>query len=167
MGQRREIRSYDYVNHPYPTVRDALITDTQALFIEATRAATSRARAVAAALQVNIGGLDVSADISLQVGDIKEAPPQSTSPTIRIPIGWQAASKPRLFPLMSAELSVYPLTPTETQLDFLGRYDPPLGKVGDALDAVLGHKIAEASVHRFIADVAHYLRENLGKANPA
>ena len=63
---------------------------------------------------------------------------------------------------MSAELSVYPLTGTETQLDFHGHYEPPLGLLGGAVDAVIGHKIAEASVHRFVSDVAHYLRDTLG-----
>ena len=62
---------------------------------------------------------------------------------------------------MNAELSVYPLTPTETQLDFLGRYEPPLGILGGALDAMVGHHIAQASVHRFVTDVAKYLREHV------
>ena len=66
-----------------------------------------------------------------------------------------------LFPLMTAVLAVYPLTATETQLDFSGQYDPPLGAVGDAVDALIGHRIAEASVHRFVTDVARYLREHL------
>jgi hypothetical protein len=62
---------------------------------------------------------------------------------------------------MSAELSVYPLTSTETQLDFLGHYEPPLSVLGGAIDAMVGHRIAEASVHRFIADIAQYLRHHL------
>ena len=49
----------------------------------------------------------------------------------------------------------------ETQLDFSGQYEPPLGAVGDAVDALVGHRIAEASVHRFVTDVARYLREHL------
>jgi hypothetical protein len=63
---------------------------------------------------------------------------------------------------MRAELSVYPLTATETQLDFAGRYEPPLGALGSAMDAMVGHRIAEASVHRFLQDVAAYLRRELG-----
>jgi hypothetical protein len=65
---------------------------------------------------------------------------------------------------MDSVLTIYPLTATETQLDFLGRYDPPLGVVGDAMDALVGRRIAEASVHRFIGDVARYLREEIGKS---
>jgi len=97
----RDVRGYDYVNHPYAAVREALVKD---------------------------------------------------------PAGVQRAA---LFPIMHAELSVYPLTATETQLDLQGRYAPPLGIVGGAVDAVVGHRIAEASVHCLVADVASYLREHL------
>ena len=38
MKQRHEIRSYDYVNHPYAAVRQALVTDPAAIFAAATRA---------------------------------------------------------------------------------------------------------------------------------
>ena len=68
---------------------------------------------------------------------------------------------PRLFPLMRAELSIYPLTATETQLDFKGFYEPPFGALGNAVNAIVGHRIAEASVERLVTDVAQYLRKNL------
>jgi hypothetical protein len=57
------------------------------------------------------------------------------------------------------------LTATETQLDFAGRYQPPLGPLGSVLDAAIGHRIAEASVHRFVADVAQHLREIMAQAD--
>jgi hypothetical protein len=157
----REIRSYDYVNHPYVAVRDALVKDPVAVLRAATNAAASRARAVAAALHVKLGPLDLGAEIAVTVGAISETHDAPISPVTRIPIEWSAAQRAALFPIMNAELSVYPLTATETQLDFLGRYEPPLGIVGGALDAMVGHRIAEASVHRLVADVASYLREHL------
>jgi hypothetical protein len=64
---------------------------------------------------------------------------------------------------MKAELAVYPLTATETQLDLSGNYDPPFGALGSVIDAVLMHRIAEASVHQFIKDIAVYLRAELAK----
>ena len=156
----REIRSFDYVNHPYSAVRDLLVKDPAGVLRAATNAAASRARAVAAALHVNIGPLQIAAEIAVTVGKISEQAPNAPRVT-RIPIAWSAAQRAILFPIMNAELSVYPLTETETQLDFLGRYEPPLGIVGDALDATVGHRIAEASVHRLVADVANYLREHV------
>ncbi len=82
-------------------------------------------------------------------------------PVTRLQLEWQAAKMPSLFPLMKAELSIYPLTATETQLDFFGVYEASLGTVGKAVNAIVGHRIAEVSVHRFVSDVAGYLRQTL------
>lgn len=164
MNRGREVRSFDYVNHPYETVRDVLRADPEDVFRAATRAAASRARSVASELHVDIGGLAVSAPINLSIGGIEETARGARSgPVTRIPVAWEGAQHPGLFPLMSAELSIYPLTATETQLDFQGRYEPPLGAVGNAIDAVVGHRIAEASVHRFVRDVARHLRDSIGE----
>jgi hypothetical protein len=161
---RSDIRSYDYVNHSYATVRQTLVADPAAVFRAATRAAAERARSVAAQLRVSIAGVDLAADIAVSVGEITdEATGPAGGPTTRIPIYWEAADHPRLFPLMDAVLSLYPLTATETQLDLQGRYEPPLGLVGAAVDALVLHRLAEASVHRFTADVAAYLRDQLTK----
>jgi hypothetical protein len=166
VANRLEIRSYDYVNHPYERVRDALVADPASVFSAATRAAAARARSVAAALHVTVGGLEVSAEIALAVGAIEEEDSNGYASKItRIPISWQAAERAHLFPLMDAELSVYALTATETQLDFLGHYEPPLGVVGGAFNTIVGHRVAEASVHRFVTDVAEYLRERLRSAS--
>jgi hypothetical protein len=162
MSKGREIRCYDYVNRPYAQVRDALIEDALGLFQSATKAAASRAHSVASELHVDLGGIGVEADISITVTNTEEKVSQSMSaPATRLFIEWEAATMPRLFPLMKAEISIYPLTATETQLDFSGVYSPPLGAVGKAVNAIVGHRIAEVSVHRFVSDVAAYLRQSL------
>ncbi len=164
MSKGREIRSFDYVNHPYERVREALTVDTRAVFQAATKAASDRAKDVASALRVNIAGLEVSSDISISIHRIEEKPHEIGShPTTRLQLEWESARSPGLFPLMKAELSLYPLTATETQLDFAGSYTPPLGPLGTAVNAIVGHRIAEASVHRFLADVARYLRAKLSR----
>jgi hypothetical protein len=80
---------------------------------------------------------------------------------MRLVLEWKAATMPGLFPLMKGELSVYPLTSTETQLDLSGVYEPPFGAVGKTMNAIVGHRIAEGSVHRFVSDVAGYLWQAL------
>jgi hypothetical protein len=158
----REIRCYDYVNHSYEQVRDALSHDAIAVFQSATKAAASRAQSVAAELRVDIGGIAIEADIRIEVRKVEERPADSMSgPVTRLQLEWEAARNPRLFPFMKADLSIYPLTSTETQLDFSGVYEPPLGPLGKAMNAVAGHRIAEVSVHRFVNDVAGYLRQHL------
>ena len=101
----------------------------------------------------------MATDIAISVKHVEErAQGATSSPETRMQLQWEAAKSPRLFPFMRAEFSIYPLTATETQLDFAGTYEPPLGVLGSAMNAIIGHRIAEASVHRFVTDVAEYLR---------
>ena len=165
-GKGRKIRCYDYVNHPYERVCDALKQNALMVFQSATKTAASRAQSVAAELRVDFAGIGVKTDIKIDVKRVDEKSGGSASmPTTRLTLEWKAAKMPRLFPLMRGELFVYPLTATETQLDFLGVYEPPLGPLGKALNAVALHRIVESSVHRFVADVAEYLRQALGFAS--
>lgn len=165
MTKGRKIRCYDYVNHPYEQVRDALSKDAPSVFQSATKAAASRAQSIASALRVDIGGIGVGTDIRISVKSIDEKAAKTTpAPVTRLQLEWEAARMPRLFPLMKAELFIYPLTGTETQLDFVGLYEPPLGALGKAVNAIVGHRIAEVSVHGFVADVAVYLRQALWRA---
>jgi hypothetical protein len=160
----REIRCYDYVNHPYERVRDALTRNALTVFQSATKTAASRAQSVAAELRVDFGGIGLRTDIKIVVRGVEEtasAPVSTPATTLRLE--WEAATMPRWFPLMNGELSVYPLTSTETQLDFSGIYEPPFGAVGKTVNAVVGHRIAEVSVHRFVSDVAEYLRQALAE----
>jgi hypothetical protein len=158
----REIRCYDYVNHSYARVRDALQHNALIVFQSATKTAASRAQTVAAELRVDFGGIGVKTDIKIAVQSIEDSVADSVStPSTKLLLEWEAATMPRLFPLMSGELSVYPLTSTETQLDFSGIYEPPFGTLGKTMNAIVGHRIAEASVHRFVSDVAGYLRLTL------
>jgi hypothetical protein len=158
----REIRCYDYVNHPYERVRDALKQNALTVFQSATKTAASRAQSVAAELQVDFGGIAVKTDVKIVLKSVEESVPDPISyPTTTLRLEWEAATMPQLFPLMNGELSVYPLTSTETQLDFSGVYKPPFGALGKTMNAIIGHRIAEASVHRFVDDVAGYLRQTL------
>jgi len=158
----RKIRCYDYVNHPYERVCDALKQSALLVFRSATKTAASRAQSVAAELRVDLAGIGVKTDIKIDVKRVDEkAGGVSSTPTTKLTLEWEAAKMPRLFPLMKGELFVYPLTATETQLDFSGVYKPPLGTVGKTMNAIVGYRIAEVSVHRFVSDVAGYLRQAL------
>lgn len=161
MVKGRKIRCYDYVNHPYERVRDALRQNALIVFQTATKTAASRAQSVAAELRVDFAGIGVKTDIKIHVKNVDEKPRSASMPTTKLTLEWEAAKMPRLFPLMKGELLVYPLTATETQLDFSGVYMPPFGTVGKTMNALVGHRIAEVSVHRFMTDVAGYLRQAL------
>jgi hypothetical protein len=62
---------------------------------------------------------------------------------------------------MAAEISAWPLSSSETQLEIEGGYRPPLGPLGTAIDAAVGHRVAEACVHRLLEDLSEQLRREL------
>ncbi|HKV80568.1 MAG TPA: hypothetical protein VJP02_20625 [Candidatus Sulfotelmatobacter sp.] len=164
MEKGREIRCFDYVNHPYERVRDVLTQHALTVFQSATKTAASRAQSIAAELHVDFGGIGVKTDVKIALNGVEEQSVDTISTrTTRLMLEWEAATMPRWFPLMKGVLSLYPLTATETQLDFSGVYEPPFGAVGKTMNAIVGHRIAEVSVHRFVADVAGYLRQALAK----
>jgi hypothetical protein len=162
MSKGSEIHCYDYVNHPYEQVRGALSKDAPAVFQSATKAAAARAQSIASQLRIDMGGIGIEAEIRVSVKNIEVKDREAMSgPATRLQLEWEAVRMPGLFPLMKADLYIYPLTATETQLDFKGLYEPPLGPLGKAVNAMVGHRIAEVSVHRFVSDVAEYLRKTL------
>ena len=155
MASAHALRAYDYVGRPYATVRDAVAKD-RSIFRRATNAAASRADALAASLRVDLGGIEIGTGIDIVLESVEESDRRTV-----LKIGWEASRATAHFPSMKATLSIYPLSPTETQLDLQGTYTPPLGVVGAALDVLALHRVAEASVHRFVADVARLLRTEL------
>jgi hypothetical protein len=85
------------------------------VFQSATKAAAYRAQSIAAELHVDVGGILVKTDIRISVKSVEENVLDAmSSPATRLLLEWQAATKPHLFPLMKGELSIYPLTATET-----------------------------------------------------
>jgi len=163
MEKGREIRCFDYVNHPYERVRGVLTQNALTVFQSATKTAASRAESIAAELRLDFGGIGVKTDIKIALTGVEEQSDAVSTPITRLMLEWEAATMLRLFPLMKGVLSLYPLTATETQLDFSGVYEPPFGAVGNTMNAIIGHRIAEVSVHHFVTDVAGYLRQALAK----
>ena len=162
MRQPSKVRCYQYVNRPFGEVRELLRQRALTLLQRATTSASARASEVGASLHAGAGAIDVSVDVRIHLHAVRdEEGVAGMSPITRITLGWEAARATALFPVMKAELSFWPLTATETQLEIEGTYHPPLGLVGDAADAAVGHRVAEATVHRFLDDVVEQIRREL------
>jgi hypothetical protein len=161
MTKRHELRCYDYVNRPHEQVHDALLADALGIFARATHSAATRAHDLSAELRVRIGALEIATDVEIQVVEVAGARSPDDRPATRLDLTWQSKRRPGLFPAMTGALWAYALAPRETQIEFVGSYDPPLGLLGDAIDAVAMHRIAEASVQRFVSDIASFLRAEL------
>jgi len=161
MTKRHELRCYDYVNHAYELVRDALAADALGIFARATHSAATRANDLGAELRVRVGALEIATDVEIQVTAVEDARSPDDRPATRLDLTWKSKRRPGLFPAMTGALWVYALAPREAQIEFIGTYDPPLGLLGEAIDAVAMHRIAEASVQRFVSDIASFLRAEL------
>ncbi len=164
MTDSRTVRAYDYVNQPYEPVRDAIEKDAKSIFERATHAAQERSETIAGALSVDIAGLEIRKNVDITIHSIEEVPPTTGSNLSRVThvkLEWKASSAANLFPAMHADLRIYPLSHTETEVELVGEYDPPMGVLGDVVDALAGHRIAEASVHRFVRSLVEQLRADL------
>ncbi|MBI2377488.1 MAG: hypothetical protein HYV07_26035 [Deltaproteobacteria bacterium] len=163
----RELHCYEYVNHSYDSVRTALLADPIALFQRATAAAVNRANTVAANLSVSVGALEIGTGISIVVTAVEtDTHAVLRVPLTRIKLEWRASQSASLFPSMVAELDVYPLSSAETQLVLAGEYRAPGGAIGAAADAVLLHRVAEASVHKLLRQLSERLRLELDESTP-
>jgi hypothetical protein len=162
MSESRTLRCYQYVNRPYGLVRDLLRTRPLELLQRATTSAAARATSLAASLHVAVGGIEIGVDVRPHLQQVREDEGVAgLSPVTRLEIGWEASRTPALFPSMKLELSACPLSSSETQLEIVGEYVPPFGLVGNAIDATVGHRIAEASVHHLLDDVVEQIRRDL------
>ena len=61
-----------------------------------------------------------------------------------------------IYPHFNGGFALRPLG-LHTEVTLQGSYDPPLGIVGDAFDALVGRKIAQATVRALVEDVKKWL----------
>jgi len=161
MSEPRELHCYEYVTAAYEGVCALLGRDAPGLFQRATRAASARADEIGATLRVKLGPLEIGAPVTIRVAGVTEEVGPLGDRATRLDIAWAATKGETVFPSMEATLRVYPLSRDETQLELHGKYRPPLGAVGSAIDAVLLHRVAEAAVLRFIQDLAARINREL------
>lgn len=78
---------------------------------------------------------------------------------LRVRIVWEATGAGALFPRFEGSLELVDLDPERCELSLSGRYRPPLGRAGQALDDVLLGRIARATVRSLLRRVAHGLEQ--------
>lgn len=165
MPKSRELHCDDYVGQPYEAVRDTLLSDPRGIFHRAT--VTSAAHAAGSELRVTVGAIEISAEIEIKVVSNQPALSPLHQPAHTLTLAWSSPRRPGWFPTMAATLTMYALSPTQTQLDFDGTYQPPLGVFGAVVDALALHRFAEASVTGFVREVAGFLRNEISRRHAA
>lgn len=109
--------------------------------------------------RVSPGALGLAKAVRLELGEPIHGPGDT-----RIPLSWVATGARRLFPRLDGEIVVSDIGSDLTQIVFRGSYEPPLGPVGETLDRVLLHRIAEATVKRFVDAVIAAVSDRLDQA---
>jgi hypothetical protein len=89
-------------------------------------------------------------------GASPSAPARFPTKTL-LPFTWRPTSGNGLLPDLDGDIELGPLGPGRTQLARSARYRPPLGTLGWAVDRVLLHRVAEATVKDFLDRVADAL----------
>ncbi len=86
--------------------------------------------------------------------EVRTGTPVRGATELAIPIVWEATGARALFPRLEGELLIAALSTNLTQLALRGSYVPPFKQVGRALDRVVLHRLAEASVKSFVERIA-------------
>ena len=160
----RDLYCYDYVERPSGEIVQLFRTDPRRLLQLSTTEAVRHADEIAAELHVELAGLDIGTEVSIEI-DAYNIHGDAGSFHLR----WEAATRPALFPSMQASLEIAPLARGSrplTQLSLAGHYRPPLGPLGVVGDVVIGHRVAEASIYRFLRDLASRIEQELPTAAP-
>ena len=80
------IRSYDYVNRPFPEVSEALSAHPLEIFQAATKTAAERANSLASELSIDVAGIKLGADIAIKVTATAETNRCTELSAMRCPI---------------------------------------------------------------------------------
>ncbi len=149
------IHDHIEVNAPFEAVVDALESLGAEVELMA-QAAYERGERLA----VGPGSGFMAAPVAFEVGR-----PLVSEDGVAIPIAWTGASGTNLLPRMDAELEATRMGTCSTNLLFRGRYSPPLDSIGEALDRVLLHHVAQATVGAFMRRLGRALETEVGSSS--
>ena len=98
-------------------------------------------------VEVGVGSLEAGLRrrVSIRLGEPVRFPSMTS-----VPLTWEPVGLEGLLPRLDANIELGPLGEDRTQLAISARYQPPLGVVGRAVDRVLLHRVAEATLKDFL-----------------
>lgn len=83
--------------------------------------------------------------------------PSARGDVVMVPIRWEDAQRPALFPVLDGDLEVAPLDVDRCRVVLSASYRPPLRTVGRVIDDALLHRVAESTVRSFLQRAADAL----------
>lgn len=149
---KSEVCEFRWLHLPYADVREVMLQSGPGLIQPAVTEAVRRSDEVLATLDADVAGRHVERQVKLSLGSVVDI--GAPLPILKLPIKWHAATHPDLYPEMDGVLEAYPIAGDRTQLSVQGRYQPPFGKLGEVIDSLVLHKVAETAVEHFLEEVA-------------
>jgi len=139
------IRYYIELPLPMASVEQAL-AGSPAGWLSAV-AGEAQARGDGLLGEVGVGPLHarLRRQVRIQLGEPVRFPSMTS-----LPLTWEPVGMEGLLPRLDANLELGSLGGDRTQLAISARYRPPLGVVGRAVDRVLLHRVAEATMKDFL-----------------
>jgi hypothetical protein len=103
-------------------------------------------------------GLHLRKRVEVTIGDALRVPGRTV-----LPIGWSTGADHSPLPEMEGDLELAPFGPRVSHLAMSGRYSPPFGSAGEALDRALLHRVAEATVRDFVERIAASIERRIAQ----
>lgn len=154
---QRNVFMFEQVEAPYDSVRRIFRDEPGLIFEPSALVSLKGVNEVVARLDANVAGVTVADDIEVVFGEFDEVERGMTAMTRGL--CWCAVDHPDWFPRFDGEFEAYPLSRSTTQLTFVGRYTPPGGLLGGAIDLLALHRIADAALRRFFDHAVERLGE--------
>ena len=101
-----------------------------------------------------LGGVRVTREVRIGVGPLME-----DDDALVLPVWWEDAEHPRLFPTFDGGIELRPDGDDRTEVRVVGSYEPPLGTVGRFADGLAGHKVVVASLEWLLDGIVERLVE--------
>ena len=150
------VQLYNAIGEPFDRVRDVLIDRALGSLGGPRRHAKDRGHEGESPRGVEMGGNHRGKEVSFRVSDYVDVP--GHLPMGRIQISWEPVEQVDVYPVVTADLEIEPIDNDRTMVSLLASYDPPLGRLGAIFDRVAMHRVAEAALGRFFAELVRDIR---------
>jgi hypothetical protein len=153
---------------PLPmSVREATSALEQVLRADEFGHSSSGAYAEGLSLLLRVGPRGAAGGLSKQVR-VHVLAPRISGNTVVVPLRWEATgASGRLFPALDANLGLTPAADDSALLSIVGRYEPPLGAVGERLDHAVLSRVAEATARSLLRRLSALLVDAVSRDCPA
>jgi hypothetical protein len=145
-----------YIELPLPVAKvEQVLAGSPAGWLSAM-AGEAQARGDGLLGEIGVGplGLRLRRQVRIQLGEPVRFPSMTS-----LPLTWEPVGLDGLLPRLDANLELGSLGEDRTQLAISARYQPPLGVVGRAVDRVLFHRVAEATLKDFLDRVGQAITD--------